>query len=147
MARIKIDLPEHFVFHCTIPVRITDINYGGHVGNDSLLSLLHEARMQYFRSMGYTELQFAGTGMIMTGVQISFLSELFYGDSITAWIRATNVTRVGFDLVYKLETTRGGTEEKTIPVAVALTSMVCYDYANKKVSPIPEEARPLLLSA
>ena len=42
MARIRIDCPDNFSFSCQIPIRINDINYGGHVGNDSLLSLVLE---------------------------------------------------------------------------------------------------------
>jgi len=34
MQRIKIDLPEFFSFTTPIKIRITDLNYGGHVGND-----------------------------------------------------------------------------------------------------------------
>ena len=51
MARIKIELPDNFPFTTSIPVRITDINYGGHVGNDTVLSIIHEARMQFLKSM------------------------------------------------------------------------------------------------
>ena len=84
MARIKIELPDTFSFSCQIPVRITDINYGGHVGNDTVLSIIHEARMQFFKKLGYTEMNFAGTGMIMADVAIEFKSELFYGDVVIA---------------------------------------------------------------
>ena len=54
MARIKIAVPPQFTFSTQIPVRITDINYGGHLGNDALLALLHEARVQFLRRYGYT---------------------------------------------------------------------------------------------
>ena len=47
MARIKLDLPERFPFSTELRVRITDVNYGGHMGNDSLLGLLHEARVRF----------------------------------------------------------------------------------------------------
>ena len=66
MARIKIDLPEKFSFTTSIPVRITDINYGDHVGNDTILSLLHEARVQFLKTFGYKEMEFEGVGMIMS---------------------------------------------------------------------------------
>ena len=82
MARIKIDLPENFSFTTSIPVRITDLNYGGHVGNDTMLSLIHEARMQFLKQLGYTELEFAGVGLIMADVGIEFKNELFYGDVV-----------------------------------------------------------------
>ena len=72
MARLKIDLPEQFSFSTSIPVRITDLNYGNHVGNDAVLSIIHEARMQFLKSFGYTEMGFAGAGMIMSDVAIEF---------------------------------------------------------------------------
>ena len=45
MPRIKIDLPKQFSFTCSIPVRISDVNYGGHVGNDTVLTLFHGSLM------------------------------------------------------------------------------------------------------
>ena len=72
MARVKVELPGNFTFSAKIPVRITDINYGGHVGNDTILSILHEARVQYLKHYGYTELNFGGTGIIMSDVAIEF---------------------------------------------------------------------------
>lgn len=141
MARIKISLPDTFQFSCQIPVRITDINYGGHVGNDVLLSLIHEARMQYFGSFGYTEMNVAGAGMIMADVAIEFKSELFYGDVLTVSVTAGEFSRVGFDIFYKLEK-KGA--EKMILVAAAKTGMVCYDYKMKKITSVPEEALTMM---
>lgn len=138
MARIKIQLPAHFHFSCPIAVRITDMNYGGHAGNDTILSLIHEARMQFLQSLGYTELQFGGSGMIMADVAIEFKSELFYGDSVTASVAVDEISKIGFDLVYKLEK---GTGVSTKIVAIAKTGMICYDYAAKKIVNVPEEAR------
>jgi acyl-CoA thioesterase FadM len=138
MARIKIELPTNFSFTTTIPVRITDINYGGHVGNDSILSILHEARMQFFATAGYTETKFAGTGLIMADVGIEFKNELFYGDLIIASVAACELSRVSFDIYYKLETEQ---DDKRKLVAAAKTGMVCYDYSSGKIALIPDEAR------
>ena len=103
MARIKIDLPDKFSFTTSIPVRITDINYGGHVGNDAILSLIHEARMQFLKQLGYTELEFAGVGLIMADVAIEFRNELFYGDIVIVSIACAEFSKVSFDIYYKLE--------------------------------------------
>jgi acyl-CoA thioester hydrolase len=137
MGRIKLDLPEKFSFSCRIPVRITDINYGGHAGNDTVLSLIHEARMQYLGFFGYTEMNLAGTGMIMSDVGIEFKKELFYGDEVIASVVAGDFSRIGFDLYYKLE--KKG-PEGMILVALAKTGMICYDYAKKKIVAVPEAA-------
>lgn len=136
MARIKVELPEHFTFSTTIPVRITDLNYGSHVGNDTILSMIHEARVQYLRQLGYGELNLAGVGVIMSDVAIEFKSELFYGDEVIASVAAGDLTKIAFDLYYKLEKRSGDT---TVLVAVAKTGMVCYDYSKKKVAVIPSE--------
>lgn len=134
MSRIKIDLPEQFSFSVNIPVRITDLNYGGHVGNDKILSLLHEARMYFLASLQYTELDFNGASLIMSDVGIQFKSELFYGDELTIYMVAGNLTRAGFDIFYKL------IKKPDQLVAIAKTGMVCYDYKLKKVVSIPPEA-------
>ena len=136
MARIKIELPEQFTFTTTIPIRITDLNYGNHVGNDTILSMIHEARVQFLQQLGYGELNLAGVGLIMSDVAIEFKSELFYGDAVIASVVAGDLTKISFDLYYKLEKKIG---ETTQLVAVAKTGMVCYDYGKKKVTAIPEE--------
>jgi acyl-CoA thioester hydrolase len=141
MARIKLQLPSHFSFTCQVPVRITDINYGGHVGNDTILTIIHEARMQYLKSLGYSEMNFGGTGMIMADVSIEFKDELFYGDVVIASVAVGEISRIGFDIIYKLEKETGG---KKIIVANAKTAMICYDYDAKKIVSVPDEARQKL---
>lgn len=131
MSRIKIKLPAYFSFSTSIKIRITDINYGGHVGNDTILTLIHEARMQFLKKSGYTELNINGVGMIMIDAGIEFKAELFYGDEITVFVSASEFTRVGFDLYYKIM--RGETV-----VAAAKTGMVCYNYDLKKVVSVPD---------
>jgi acyl-CoA thioester hydrolase len=136
MARIKIDLPEKFSFTVPIPVRITDVNYGGHVGNDTVLGIIHEARMQFLKSYGYKELEFEGIGMIMADAGIEFKAELFYGDVVIASVAIGEVGKVSFDIYYKLEKEEG----KKVLVAIAKTGMVCYDYEKKKIVAIPDNA-------
>lgn len=135
MARIKLSLPSSFSFSTLIPIRITDLNYGNHVGNDAILSLLHEARMQYLKSIGYTELEFAGVGLIMSDVGIEFKAESFYGDVLKAYVTVTDFSKIGFDLYYKL--VRGENEEI---VALAKTGMLCFDYDKRKIAALPPEA-------
>jgi acyl-CoA thioester hydrolase len=133
MSRIRIELPSKFHFSTSIPIRITDLNYGGHVGNDTILSLLHEARMQFLKNFGYTEMEFEGVSLIMSDVGIEFKNELFYGDTVTAFVTATNFSRVSFDVYYRLM-------NRQESVAIAKTGMVCYDYDIKKVVRVPDAA-------
>lgn len=139
MARLKLTLPQSFAFYTRIQVRITDVNYGNHLGNDALLSLLHEARMQYLISHDFTEMDFAGAGLIMSDAAIEFKSEAFYGDVLKAYVTAADFSRVGFDLYYKLVK-----EDDSAVVALAKTGMVCFDYKSKKITAVPDEARDKL---
>jgi acyl-CoA thioester hydrolase len=141
MARINVELPSLFSFSTIIPVRISDVNYGGHVGNDAILSIIHEARMQYLQSIGYSELNFEGAALIMSDVGIEFKGESFYGDKIFVSVSITDIGRVNFDMVYKLEKN----ENKILkPVAYAKTGMVCFNYSTKKVIAIPPIAKQKL---
>ena len=144
MARIRIDPPQQFSFSTLIPVRITDLNYGGHVGNDTILSILHEARVQFLRLHGYEELNMEGVGLIMSDVGIEFKSEVFYGDTITAHVTASDFTSVAFDMYYKLEKK---VADRVMIVAIAKTGMVCYDYSRKKIVPVPIEVKVRLQSS
>ncbi len=134
-------LPTAFSFTTHIPVRITDVNYGGHVGNDTILSILHEARMQFLAHHGFSEMNFGGVGMIMSDVTIEFKNELFYGDTIIASVGCANMSNVSFEIFYKLERR---SSEKSNPIAFAKTTMVCFDYARKKVAKVPDVARGVL---
>ena len=141
MARIKIELPATFLFETIIPIRITDLNYGNHVGNDTVMSILHEARVQYLRHYGLEELDFGGVGLIMNDVAVEFKNEIFYGEKIIASVTVGDVSKFSFDVYYKLEKEN---IDKRILVVLAKTGMVCYDYGAKKVAVVPKEVKDKL---
>ena len=150
MPRTKLILPDSFGYTTDIPIRITDTNYSGHVGNDSILSLIHEARVRFLKHHGYMELDIAGVGLIMADVTIEFKTELFYGDTLRASVAAAEFYRVGFDLYYKLEKLHPAADpdapQKWVSVSNARTGMVCYDYSAKKIARVPTEVMNKLLS-
>lgn len=141
MSRIKLNIPDAIIASLSIPVRITDINYGNHVGNDAFVSIIHEARMQWLFQYGYTELNIEGTGLILADLSIEFKSEGFYGDVIDIKISIGEISAVSFELYYQLTTKRN---EKNILLVLAKTGMVCYDYSAKKVIAVPEKLKLLL---
>jgi acyl-CoA thioester hydrolase len=141
MARIKIEIPEKVIATFHIPIRIADINYGNHVGNDAFVSIIHEARMMWLQQYNYTELNIQGFGLIMSDLAVEFKNESFYGDVLQVKIGAGEISRVSFGLYYQLYTTRNN---QNILIAYAKTGMVCYDYAAKKVAAIPETLKSIL---
>jgi acyl-CoA thioesterase FadM len=143
MERIKLNLANNFSFFTSIPIRITDLNYGGHVGNDVFLVLIHEARQQFLKYFGYAELNFAGVSLIMADAAIEYKTELNYGDIVKISVAAVNFDRIGFDLHYLLEIEKDG---QLISAGKAKTGMICYNYDLKKKVSFPEEARLRLVA-
>lgn len=134
MARIKLEMPEAFHFQTALKVRITDLNYGGHVANEVILGMMHESRMQYLWQLGYTSEidSIEGYGLIQTDAAIVYKSETFYGETLLVEIAAVDVTKYGFDFVYKFSKSDKGEE-----VARGKTGLVCFDYESRKMVPIP----------
>lgn len=141
MGRIKLEMPQDFFYSTAIRVRITDINYGNHVGNDAFVGIIHEARMQWLKESGFTELDINGTGLIMSDLAIEFKQESFYGDTILVRLGVADAGRVNFDLYYELSVTRNN---ENLILANAKTAMVAYDYAVKKVVALPGELKQML---
>lgn len=134
MSRIKIGLPSRFVFSTQIPLRIDDINYGAHLGHDSVLTLTHEARVRFLAKHGYTEGDIEGVGIIMGDAGITYSSEAFYGDVIEISIGIGEYGNNFLELVYVLMNEKSGKE-----VARVKTSLVFFDYEKRKTVRMPEE--------
>jgi len=134
MSRIQINFPNQNVFSTEIKIRITDLNYGGHLGNDSMLSILHETRVRFLKHFGYSEMNVAGVGIIMADAAIQFKTQAFYGERLKIEIAVGDFSRVSFDIYYRI---LSGTRE----VALAKTGIVFYNYETKKVAAVPQEFR------
>ena len=132
MARVKLDLPEQFPFSTEISVRIGDINYGGHLGNDAVLSLLHEARVRFLKSLGFTEMDIDGRSIIMLDAVVIYKAEVFYGDRLKFEIAIADVNTLGFDIMYRV------TNPETLKEVVhAKTGIAFFDYGRRKVVEMP----------
>lgn len=143
MARIKLAIPAQKIFSTEITVRITDINYGNHVGNDAFVQLIHEARVQWLSSNNYTELNIEGASLIMADLAVEYKAESFYGDVLQIDITVGEISRAGFELYYEITTTRAG---KNILIAKAKTGLVSFNYEEKKVRELPLKFIELLNS-
>jgi len=134
MPRIRIELPETFDFVTRIPVRVDDLNYGGHLSNDAVLSVAHEARLRWIRSLGFaSELDVAGIGLIMADAAVVFRAEGGHGMELRVEVALREPKSRGFDLVYRLVDDATETE-----IAQVKTGMLWFDYRAKKVGHVPE---------
>lgn len=134
MARTKLNLPPRFQFSTLIDVRIDDINYGGHLGNDAVLSLIHEARVRFLKKQGYSELNIDGAAIIMVDAVIQYRSEGFHGDQLLAEVAVTDFQNTGCDFYYRLTNNETGKE-----IARAKTGIAFFDYEKKKTISVPQQ--------
>lgn len=133
--RIRIRFSSPFIFSTEIAVRVSDINYGGHVGNDSILSIIHEARLRMLTQWQFTELNAGGCGLIMADSAIQYKAEAFYGDQLIVRISVENISDISFDLFYKIVAVRN---ENEIDIAYAKTGLIAFDYKTRKICNLPD---------
>jgi acyl-CoA thioester hydrolase len=133
---VKLHLPDSLPFFTEIRIRITDINYGGHLGNDTLLSILQEARLEFLRSAGLSEKDVGGAGIIMVDAVVQYRSEVFYGDTLVVRVGLDDVQPGGCDVVYAVSNKASGKE-----VARAKTGIAFFDYERRRVVPMPDAFR------
>lgn len=133
MPRITIELPERLPFTTDVVVYQSHINIAGHVDNALMLTLVSEARQRFFKSLGYTETQVEDAGIVVTDAAIQYLSEAFYGETLRISMAAHDFNKYGCDLVYRIREASSGRD-----VACGKTGIVFFDYAARKIRPIPQ---------
>jgi 4-hydroxybenzoyl-CoA thioesterase len=131
MSRVKFEIQGSEVFRTRLRVRVDDVNYGGHLGNDSVLTLCHEARLRFFAEHGQSEANLFGKAIIMSDAMVIYRAEASLGDELDISIHLDDIDRRGFDLYYGLS--RGELE-----IARVKTGLVFFDYEERKVVPCPE---------
>lgn len=131
MPRIKLSIPKNVHFSTTLYLRIYDMNYGGHLGNDSVLSIVHEARVRFLQDLGLSEKNFYGSGLLMADSAIVYKKEAFYGQKLDISITVSDLYKHGFELFYMIYDT------KKNEIARVKTGLVCYDKTRKKIVKLP----------
>lgn len=139
MARIQIELPAQLPFSTEITLYLSHMNYGGHLDNALLLTIVSEARARFFKSLGYTELDVEGVGIIVSDAALQYRSEAFHGEVMVVRMGAAEFGSKGCDLLWCMN-------EKTTnrEVARGKTGIVFFDYTTRKIAPVPDNFRQRL---
>lgn len=117
---------------------IRDINYANHMDHLSILNYLHETRVRFFRSLGYSELDVDGygSGLVVAELNCLYKNEGFYGDQITVKmeLELLSITK----LIFKYEIFNQ--QDK-----VLIVSKIRVAFLNKehKIIPIPNYLQEL----
>ena len=138
MPRTTVPLPDKFHFSTKLTVRITDINYGSHLGNDIILAYVHEARLRFLSHYGFSEKDVDGAGIIMADAVIVYKSQAYYGDTLIIQIAVSDLSKRACDLIYKIIRE---TDEKEI--SRIKTRIAFFDYQNNITIPVPDKFRSL----
>ena len=133
MGRVHVEMPESFSFATEIDVRITDLNYGRHLGNDSMLGLIHEARVRFLAHHGLTEADVDGKPLVLADAVIAYRAEAFAGERLRFEVAVGEVGRVGCDLVYRVTRPADGRL-----VAEAKTGLVFLDPTSRRPTALPQ---------
>jgi acyl-CoA thioester hydrolase len=73
-----------------------------------------------------------GSGLIMMDAGVQYKAEAFLGDELKIEIGINDITKLGFDLVYRF------TNKNNQLVAMVKTGMVFFDYSERRVQGVPK---------
>lgn len=132
MGRIQLSLPERFAYCHELTVRITDLNYGGHMGNERVLAYAQEARAGFLQAHGYSEMDVEGLGIIIADAAVIYRAEVFAGTLLRVHLGLDAFNKYGCDMVYRLENADDASE-----VARAKTGIVFFDYSVRRIARAP----------
>jgi len=131
MARVEIKMIEKFTFETLIKIRITDVNHAHHVGNDTLVTLMNEARTRFFIHSKLSESNIGS--LIITDLAVSYKSQSFYGDELKFEMDASEFNKYGCNIFYRVTNAKTGNI-----VMLAKNGIVFFDYTKNKVTKVPE---------
>ena len=139
MTRVRLSKPSPVVFSTEIEVRITDLNYGNHLGHMELIGLLHEARVRFLRSVGMAELDVEGTVLMVVDLAVSYRAEAHVDQILVIDIGLSLSGSRGIAFAYEVrDRESGGT------VALARIGTVFADRRTRRLAGVPEVFRRLL---
>jgi acyl-CoA thioesterase FadM len=136
MGKLLVQKSYDYEYATTIKVR--DINYGGHLGNDALVGLLHEARIALLNQHKMSEMDVGNGnhGIIMTELIVNYKKEGSLNDRITILSNVGDLQQYTFRIFHKVM------REKDM-LALAETEFATYNYSDKKVVQVPESIKQL----
>lgn len=137
MARIQLQFPDdQFYFTTTLAVRSTDINHGNHLGNDSMISMISEARACFLHEFGVSEAPRDGPGIIVTDVATMYRAEAHARDQLLFEVGVMDFNKYGGDITFRI--TRPA---DSALIALAKQGFVFFDYADGRVVEMPAAFR------
>ena len=132
MSRVKLDEQSAYEYSHSLRVRATDLNYAGHLGNEALLALVHEARAHYLLILNFNTLVGHGqtVGLALVDLIVNFKAEAFAHESLNVDCHIDEITQKSFRLFHRVH------RSKQV-IALVETGLVAFDYATRQAVPLP----------
>ena len=135
MARLTLQFPEdQFCFSTQLTVRITDINAGNRLANDSMISMISEARARFLFAYGIAETSKDGSGIIVTDLATTYKAEAHARDALLFEVGVMDFNPYGGDITFRITRPADGTL-----IAMAKSGFVFYNYLESRVVRMPAE--------
>ncbi|MBE8168150.1 MAG: acyl-CoA thioesterase [Shewanella sp.] len=115
-------------FTVNLSVRVADLNYGNHLGYNGLVSMLHQARLEYFKHFGIDELNINGATAYIKQLKIDYQGEAFLHDVLHFNFRVFEQTRAS--CTFEALVTKN---DDNAPVAQSFETMLLLAHETKKV--------------
>jgi acyl-CoA thioesterase FadM len=120
-------------------VGISDVNYAKHLDSVAMVNILHEARLQFLASLGFTEGNIFGLGMVVTDLAVDYRSESFANDLLIVDVGVSGFNRYGFDI--GLQVTNSALDAV---VCNAKMGVVFFDFDRHKITGFPLAFKAIL---
>ncbi len=134
MARIHLQFPEdQFNYATQLTVRVTDINAANHLANDSMISMISEARARFLFDAGVGAFEKDGISIIVTDLATTWRAEAHARDVLKFEVGIMDLNKYGGDVIFRI--TRPADDKL---VAMAKSGFVFFNYQTSKVVPMPE---------
>ncbi|MDN4054797.1 thioesterase family protein [Massilia sp. YIM B02763] len=137
MARLQLTFPEdQYCYTTLLTVRVTDINAADHLGNDSMISMISEARARFLFEYGVAETERDGTGIIVTDLATVYRAEAHARDQLLFEVGVMDFNKYGGDVIFRV--TR---PKDKCTIALAKQGFVFYNYKTSQVVDMPDDFR------
>ena len=124
---------DEFKFSYSLDVRIGDVNYGNHVGNEAFVLYFQEARIRYLNQFQCSEMDLGdGAGIVLTKVYCEIKSESFYQDRLIVYVQVSEIKKIRFIMNYKIIR-----ESDNKLIATGYSEQTAFDYNKRKPVQVP----------
>ncbi|MDT8895000.1 thioesterase family protein [Halomonas sp. I1] len=133
MERVRLEFPEADICHRhPLSVRITDMNYGRHLGHDAVVSLMHEARVQALASLGLSEGDMGGYLCVAADLAVQYQAESRWPDALVVDTAIPVPSRKAITVYHRLRR-----ESDVRTVATARLNLMLVDPDAGRPVPVP----------